>query len=210
MGYWFPGTVPVPSTALLSSSIAVYLCQSLWLFCFCETFFFLFCSMHTINYSSVQVLTTNPKEWEALPRSFYVRPNLSVMWGEEDAPNHDCLLGPFYPSENWSLLNSLEDPRGLAAYIKNESPSCLRAVQAVNTKEKNDLLSVSHWIHYLEGPCLMLHQNIIVLVIQRREGEGIFKRFQRKCCRTISATGQAKYDTSQKMRAAEKLICSSL
>lgn len=56
----------------------------------------------------------------------------------------------------------------------------------------------------------MLHQNIIVLVIHGGEGEGAFRGFQRKCCSTLSATGQAKYDTSQKMRAAEKLICSPL
>lgn len=56
----------------------------------------------------------------------------------------------------------------------------------------------------------MLHQNIIVLVIYGGEAGGAFGGFQGKCCSTLSATGQAKYDTSQKMRAAEKLICSSL
>jgi len=47
-------------------------------------------------------------------------------------------------------------------------------------------------------------------VIHGGEGEVAVREIQRKCCGTLSATGQAKYNTSQKMRAAEKLICSSL
>lgn len=153
-----------------------------------------------INYSSARALTSELKRWEAPPCqraaglgdgswSAQTCRRSKGKASQNSHPIQGAPPGPFHPSENWFLLNSSEGPGGLAVCIKNENPSCLRAVQAVNTKEKNDLLSVSRWIHYLEGLRVVLHQNIIISVIRGGRGWGGGWGIQRKLCGAPSATG---------------------
>lgn len=95
--------------------------------------------MHAIDYSCEWTLTTDLQEWEAAPcqstAGLGAAPSLPKLVRDlrGGLPERSS-AGPSCPPQNWFFLNSSEGPGGLMACIKNESPSCLRAVQAVNNK----------------------------------------------------------------------------